>query len=116
MLTTGLYTPVGTDWPPLTPSSGCWLLLGPRSLACCSGQEEPGPRACHTGARHLLGRLPKGHVVFLLRDKSRGQWRTRSSLKDRPELVVKPVTHKGYVRWARVGSAPCSGTGTVSEV
>lgn len=30
--------------------------------------------ARHKGT-HLLGRLSKGHVVFLLRDKSRSQWR-----------------------------------------
>jgi hypothetical protein len=44
-----------------------------QGLAFCSRHEEISPRASHTGVNHLLGRLSKGHVVFLLKDKSRGQ-------------------------------------------
>lgn len=59
---------------PLNPSSGCWLLLCPRRPGLLLQAEEPGSRASHMHVCHLLGRLPKGHVVFLLGNKSRGQW------------------------------------------
>lgn len=52
-------------------------------------QDEPGPRASHMGVHHLLGRLPKGHVVFLLRDKREVSGELTSSPEDRPGLVVE---------------------------
>ena len=63
--------------PPSPHPQAAGSCCAPEGLACCSRQEEPGSRANHTDVHHLLGRLPEGHVVFLLRDKSRGQWGTR---------------------------------------
>lgn len=70
-------------------SSRClvWGIQGAGS--CCALQAWPVALsrrslslARHKGT-HLLGRLSKGHVVFLLRDKSRSQWRNYTqSAKD----------------------------------
>lgn len=38
---------------------------------------------------HLLGRLSKGHVVFLLRDKSRSQWRNYMQSANNPGQWLK---------------------------
>lgn len=53
--------------------------------------------ARHKGT-HLLGRLSKGHVVFLLRDKSRSQWRNSIQPANSPRSVAEEHGLEGYGR------------------
>lgn len=63
---------------PAVPHRAWPVALSRRSLAL----------ARHKGT-HLLGRLSKGHVVFLLRDKSRSQWRNYMQSANNPGQCLK---------------------------